>query len=516
MARSSRTAPATPVSPPVPEIAPTSAASDGALDRAAHDAAERAAAISTRLDGQPGARRPHVVIIGGGFGGLHAARALRDAPVDVTLVDRTNHHLFQPLLYQVATAVLAPTDITIPIRYVLRKHRNTTVLMADVKRIDPDARTVYLDDEGRPLRYDYLIVAAGARHSYFGHDEWEQDAPGLKTIADAYEMRRRFLTAFEMAEKAGTPEERREWLTFVVIGGGPTGVELAGMIPATAETFRKDFRNIDTLKTRVLLLEGSPRLLAAFPEALSARAARDLEDLDVEVRTGTHVTRVDDDAVFVGAERIPARTVFWAAGNAASPLGKMLGAPVDRAGRVQVNPDLSVPGRPELFVVGDSAAMVDRGKPVPGVAQGAIQSGRRAAQNVVATLEGRPRRAFEYWNKGDLATIGRHRAVANFGGRLKFGGTVAWFLWVFIHILYLAGFRNRVSVLIQWAYSYLTYHRGARLISGQMTQRYSTGVPAEQPASSPTIPGWGGNAPVTPAPATGAPAAGAAGAAARG
>jgi NADH dehydrogenase len=454
------------------------------------------------------------VVVGGGFGGLHAARALRKADVDVTLVDRTNHHLFQPLLYQVATAVLAPTDITIPIRFVLRKQRNTTVLMAEVKEIDADARTLFLDDERRPLRYDYLILAPGARHSYFGHDEWETDAPGLKTIADAYEMRRRFLTAFEMAEKAVSAADRDAWMTFVVIGGGPTGVELAGMIPATAETFRKDFRNIDTCRARVLLLEGSPRLLAAFPEDLSARARRDLEDLDVEVRTGAHVGRIEHDAVYVGDERIATRTVFWAAGNAASPLGKMLGAPVDRAGRVQVNPDLSVPGRPEVFVVGDAAALVDRGKPVPGVAQGAIQGGRRAAQNLLATLAGQPTRPFEYWNKGDLATIGRHRAVANFGGRLKFGGTLAWLLWVFIHILYLAGFRNRASVLLQWAYAYFTYHRGARLISGQMAQRYSTGVPGEQPAASPSIPMWGGNAPANGSAAADAPAGSPAGGAA--
>lgn len=481
----------------------TSAPSNGALDRAAHDAARAAAALSA----SPAVRRPHVVIIGGGFGGLHAARALRKADVDVTLVDRSNHHLFQPLLYQVATAVLAPTDITIPIRYVLRRQRNATVLMADVKAIDPDARTVLLDDEHRPLHYDYLIVAAGARHSYFGHDEWEDNAPGLKTIADAYEMRRRFLTAFEMAEKAESPEERDAWMTFVVIGGGPTGVELAGMIPATAETFRKDFRRIDTCRTRVLLLEGGPRVLAAFPEDLSARAQRDLEELDVEVRVKSVVTRVEPDAVYVGEERIATHTVFWAAGNAASPLGKQLGAPVDRAGRVQVNPDLSVPGRPEVFVVGDMAAVVDRGTPVPGVAQGAIQGGRRAAQNLIATLRGEPRRAFEYWNKGDLATIGRHRAVANFGGRLKFGGTLAWLLWVFIHVLYLVGFRNRASVLLQWSYAYLTYHRGARLISGQMQQRYSTGVPAERPAADAGIPVWGGNAPTEAASAESTPAA---------
>lgn len=488
-----------PPPPPPPSASPNGVPAHrvppaGAIDRAAHDAAREAAAISAH-PGAAGTRRPHVVIIGGGFGGLHAARAFKGAPVDVTLVDRTNHHLFQPLLYQVATAVLAPTDITTPIRYVLRRQRNTTVLMADVKGIDPEARTVFLDDERRPLSYDYLIVAAGARHSYFGHDAWEEDAPGLKTIADAYEMRRRFLTAFEEAEKATSAEERAAWLTFVVIGGGPTGVELAGIIPATAGTFRKDFRRIDTARTRVLLLEGGPRVLAAFPEKLSARAQRDLEDLDVEVRTGAHVTRVEPGAVFVGEARIATHTVFWAAGNAASPLGRQLGAPVDRAGRVQVNPDLSVPGHPEVFVVGDMAAASSRGKPVPGVAQGAIQSGRHAARNVLAALRGRPATPFAYWNKGDLATIGRNRGVANLGGRLQFGGFVAWFLWVFIHILYLAGFRNRLSVLIQWGYAYLTYHRGARLISGQMLQRDSTGVPAEAPSASASMPGWAGNAP---------------------
>ena len=476
-----------------PAPAPPADAATANLNRDAHDAARRAAAIAGRAAGR-GTGRPHVVIIGGGFGGLHAARALKGADCDVTLVDRTNHHLFQPLLYQVATAVLAPTDITIPIRYVLRGQRNVTVLMADVQGVDPDRRVVLLDDERRELGYDYLVVAAGARHSYFGHDEWERDAPGLKTIADAYEMRRRFLTAFEMAEKAADPAERAAWLTFVVIGGGPTGVELAGMIYATAETFRKDFRRIDTAQVRVTLLEGSPRVLAAFPEPLSERARRDLEALDVEVRTGAHVTRIEPDAVFVGDERIPTRTVFWAAGNAASPLGKQLGAPTDRAGRVQVRQDLSVPGRPEVFVVGDMAAVESDGKPVPGVAQGAIQGGRRAGRNVRALLEGRATEPFRYWNKGDLATIGRHRAVANLGPRLRFGGTLAWVMWVFIHILYLAGFRNRLSVLIQWGYSYLTYHRGARLISGQMAQRDSTGVPSERPASSGAMPDWSGNA----------------------
>ena len=467
-------------------VAPSDAALDGTSRAAAHDAARQAHVIATQLRDRPGGgaprTRPHVVIVGGGFAGYHAARDLKNVDVDVTLLDRTNHFLFQPLLYQVATAVLAPTDITIPIRYLLRKHANVEVLMADVREIDVNARTVYLDDERTPLEYDYLVLAAGARHSYFGHDEWEHDAPGLKTIADAYEIRRRFLLAFEEAEKEPDPAKRAEWLTFVVIGGGPTGSELAGMIPATADTFRKDFRHIDTAMTRVLLLEGSPRVLAAYPEELSAKAKHELEELGVAVRTGAHVTKVTDEAVYVGDERIPTRTVFWGAGNAATPLGKQLGVQVDKAGRVPVQPDLSVAGRPEVFVVGDAAAYVDRGKPVPGVAQGAIQMGRHAAHNIRASVQGKARTTFKYWNKGNLATIGRHKGVADLGPHLRFAGYFAWLLWVFVHIMYLAGFRNRLSVLIQWGYSYLTYHRGARLISGQMARRGSTATPSEGPA----------------------------------
>ncbi|WP_345785251.1 NAD(P)/FAD-dependent oxidoreductase [Roseisolibacter sp. H3M3-2] len=434
-------------------------------------------------------RRPHVVIVGGGFGGLRAARLLKDADVDVTLVDRTNHHLFQPLLYQVATAVLAPSDITIPIRYVLRRQRNATVLMGDVRRIDPDARTITVDDAGWTLSYDYLILAAGARHSYFGKDQWEEVAPGLKSIADAYELRRRFLTAFEEAEKAATQEEKQAWLTFVIVGGGPTGVELAGIIPDTAEAFRKDFRRIDTCKVRVVLLEGGPKVLAAFPEKLQQEALRDLEELRVQVRLDSIVTRVERDAVYVGEERIPTRTIFWAAGNAASRLGAQLGAPVDRAGRVLVEPDLSVPGRPEVFVVGDMAAVTSEGKPVPGVAPAANQMGERAARNLLATLRGQPRQPFTYRNKGDLATIGRHRAIASFG-KLQLEGYLAWFLWLFVHILYLVGFRNRVSVLVQWTYAYFTYQRGVRLISGAMTTVGSTATPSEPPSTRPPVPGW--------------------------
>ncbi len=434
-------------------------------------------------------RRPHVVIVGGGFGGLRAARALKHADVDVTLVDRTNHHLFQPLLYQVATAVLAPSDITIPIRYVLRRQRNVTVLMGDVRRIDPDARTLTIDDEEWTLSYDYLILAAGARHSYFGKDQWEEVAPGLKSIADAYELRRRFLTAFEEAEKAATEEEKQAWLTFVIVGGGPTGVELAGVIPDTAKAFRKDFRRIDTCEVKVILLEGGPRVLAAFPEKLQREALRDLEELRVDVRLSSIVTRVEHDAVYVGETRIPTHTIFWAAGNAASPLGAQLGAPIDRAGRVTVEPDLSVPGRPELFVVGDMAAVTSEGKPVPGVAPAANQMGERAAANLLATLRGEPRAPFRYRNKGDLATIGRHRAIAAFG-KVQLEGYVAWFLWLFVHILYLVGFRNRVSVLVQWTYAYFTYQRGVRLISGAMARRGSTATPSEPPSSRPPVPGW--------------------------
>jgi NADH dehydrogenase len=452
---------------------------------AARHAAQGASAVAAR----PAARRPHVVVIGGGFGGLRAARRLARGDVDVTLVDRTNHHLFQPLLYQVATAVLAPSDITIPIRYVLRRQRNVTVLMAEVRGIDVEARTLTLDAEGRTLSYDYLVLAAGARHSYFGHDEWEEEAPGLKSIADAYEMRRRFLTAFEMAEKSEDAAERQAWLTFVVVGGGPTGVELAGIIPDTAKAFRRDFRRIDTTQARVILLEGGPRVLAAFPESLSEEARRDLVELGVDVRTKNVVTAIAEDHVRVGDEVIPTHTVFWAAGNAASPLGKQLGAPTDRAGRVQVEPDLSIPGHPEVLVVGDMAAITVNGKPVPGVAPAANQMGDHAARQILATLEGKPRTAFRYTNKGDLATIGRHKAVARFG-KLEIEGYVAWFLWLFVHVMYLVGFRNRLSVLVQWGYAYLTYQRGVRLISGEMIRRDSTAVPSERPASSPTIPGW--------------------------
>jgi NADH dehydrogenase len=435
-------------------------------------------------------RRPHVVILGGGFAGLTAARTLRNADVDITVIDRTNHHLFQPLLYQVATAVLAPSDITVPIRWRLRKQRNTSVLLAEAREIDVAGRVVYLDDERRALPYDFLVVATGARHSYFGHDEWEEIAPGLKSIADAYELRRRFLLAFEYAEKTDDPAEREAFQTFVIIGAGPTGVELAGTIPDTArKAFRSDFRRIDTARTRVILLEGGKRVLPTFVEELSAAALQDLEELGVEVRLNSLVTRVEPGAVYIGEERIATRTVFWAAGNAASPLGKSLGVATDRAGRVGVEPDLSIAGHPEVFVVGDLSAFVDRGKAVPGVAPAANQQGERAARNILATLAGTPRVAFQYVNKGDLATIGRHRAVADFG-RFRLHGRLAWWLWLFIHIMYLAGFRNRVSVFVQWAYAYFTWQRGVRLISGEMSRTRRDGEAVDRPAASQTIPGW--------------------------
>ena len=415
--------------------------------------------------------RPRVVIIGGGFGGLYAARALKRAAVDVTVVDRTNHHLFQPLLYQVATATLAPTDITAPIRWLLRDQRNTRVLLGEVTGIDLDARRVLCDHGALQLPYDYLIVASGARHSYFGHPEWETIAPGLKSIDDAIVIRHRFLLALERAEKASSDDERRRLLTFVIVGAGPTGVELAGMIPLiTGRTVSEEFRSANTKTARVVLLEGGPRVLPTFPENLAAHAHRDLLEMGVDVRTNAIVTKVERGAVWVGDERIESETILWAAGNECSPLGAMLNAPLDRVGRVQVEPDLSVPGRPEVFVVGDLADMHTGGKRVPGVAPAAMQSGPHAARNILRRLDGRSTTPFTYHNKGDLATIGRHRAIAQFPS-FQMWGYPAWWFWLFLHIMYLAGFRNRLSVLIEWAYSYFTYERGARLIAGSGRSR---------------------------------------------
>jgi NADH dehydrogenase len=415
-------------------------------------------------------RRPRVVIVGGGFGGLYAARALKRADVELTVLDRTNHHVFQPLLYQVATATLAPSDITAPIRWLLRKQLNTTVLMTSVTAVDPERRVVRTEECG-DLPYDFLILATGARHAYFGHPEWERIAPGLKSIEDAIRLRHRILTAFERAETSLDPAARDAWLTFVLVGAGPTGVELAGMISSVARHgLPREFRRSDPSKSRVVLLEGGPRVLPTYPEHLSEHARRDLVNLGVEVRTGALVTKVEQGAVAVGDEIIRANTVIWAAGNAASPLGAMPGVPVDRAGRVQVEPDLSVPGHPELFVIGDLAATTTDGKPVPAVAPAAMQMGTRAAHNILRTLQQRERKPFRYRNKGDLATIGRHRAIADFG-RFTITGSLAWWFWLFLHIMYLAGFRNRLSVLIEWGYSYFTYERGARLITATDEER---------------------------------------------
>lgn len=409
---------------------------------------------------------PHVVIVGGGFGGLWAARHLARRPVRITLIDRVNHHLFQPLLYQVATAGLSMPDIAAPLRHILRRQRNATVLLGDVVDILPQARCVRCAD-GSTIDYDYLVVASGARHAYFGHDEWAANAPGLKTLDDALLIRRRVLTAFERAEAEADPVRRAAWLNFVVIGGGPTGVELAGTLAEIAHhTLRSEFRRVDPGAARVLLVEAGPRVLAALPESLSAKAAEQLRKLGAEVLTGRAVTAVDADGIAFGDERIAARTVLWAAGVAASPLGQRLGVPLDRAGRVLVADDLSVPGHPEIFVVGDLASRTQDGKPVPGVAPAAKQMGTHAAKMILARLNGAAPRPFRYADAGSLATIGRMAAVADLG-RVRLSGVVAWWFWLLIHILFLIGFRSRLIVLINWSWSYWTYQRHARIIVGQ-------------------------------------------------
>jgi NADH dehydrogenase len=408
-----------------------------------------------------------VVIVGGGFGGLQAAKALADAPVHVTLVDRRNHHLFQPLLYQVATAALSPADIAQPIRSVLRGQPNVEVILAGVDTIDVAARDVVLDEDAGRLPYDYLILAAGANHAYFGHDEWALDAPGLKTLEDALAIRRRILTSFEEAEREPDPARRKALMTFVVVGGGPTGVEMAGAIAEIARfSLARDFRHIDTRDAKVILIEAGTQLLAAFPDRLSRHALRDLERLGVEVRFGKPVTAIAADTVTVGDEIIPANTIVWAAGVQASPLGRSLGVELDRAGRVLVNPDLSAPGHPEIFVIGDMASLEDaRGRLLPGVAQVAMQQGAWAAANIQRAIEGKPTRPFRYRDLGNMATIGRNSAVADIRG-LRLTGFVAWLAWAVVHILNLIGFRNRVLVALQWLWDYLTFQRGARLITG--------------------------------------------------
>jgi NADH dehydrogenase len=408
---------------------------------------------------------PHVVIVGGGFGGLNAARALARRPVRVTLLDRRNYHLFQPLLYQVASAALSPADIATPLRSILRKAANVSVLLAETETVDLTNRRLVLD-QGE-LGYDALILAAGSGHSYFGHDDWELLAPGLKTLEDALEIRRRVLLAFEAAEREPDGAERRALLTFVIVGAGPTGVELAGALAEIArETIARDFRAIDPRQAHIILLEGGPRILPSFPETLSKRAEMALSKLGVEVRTGSTVTRITPDAVWVGGEQIRSRAVLWAAGVAAAPLARSLGAPLDRAGRVLVEPDLSIPGHPEAFVIGDLAAFIHQtGQPLPGLAPVAIQQGRAVAGNVWRRLRGEPTRPFHYFDKGSMAAIGRAKAVAVMG-RLRLWGFPAWLAWVFVHILYLIGFRNRFLVVFEWAWAYFTYQRGARLITG--------------------------------------------------
>lgn len=408
--------------------------------------------------------RKRVIIVGGGFAGIEAAKALRHAPADVTLVDRSNHFVFQPLLYQVATAALAPSDVAVPIRWLLRSVKNLTVLSANVDAIDKDARTVHLSN-GATLSYDYLILAAGSRHSYFGHDEYEPVAPGLKTLEDALEIRNRFLSAFERAELTMSETERREHLTIVIVGGGPTGVELAGIMSLIArKALQRDFRRIDPASARIVLVEAGPRLVPAFKEHLSARALEDLRELGIEVRLNTPVTGISEGVVHLGDEQIASRTVFWAAGNRGSSLSRAFPDCVDRASHVKVNADLSLDGHSEVFVAGDQAAISNPdGKPVPRVAQGAIQMGKRAGRNIYNDLLDKPRENFRYQTHGDLAVIGRYRALAEFPW-FTFSGVPAWFLWLFVHILYLAGFRNRLSVLVQWGYAFVTWQRGVRLI----------------------------------------------------
>jgi NADH dehydrogenase len=409
---------------------------------------------------------PHVVIIGGGFGGLSAAKAFRHADVRVTLIDRRNHHVFQPLLYQVATATLSPGDIAAPIRWILRRVSNVRVLLADAARIDVNARRVELTD-GAVLDYDWLIVATGSSHAYFGHSDWEPNAPGLKTLEDATAIRRRILIAFERAEREEDARRQRGLLTFVIVGGGPTGVELAGTLAEIArQTLRDEFHSIDTARARIVLVEAGPTILPAFPEKLRNAARTSLQRLGVEVREGTAVTAVDAHGVMAGADRIDAGTVLWAAGVAASSLVATLGVPLDRAGRVMVEPDLSIPGHPEVFVVGDAAAFTHQGgKLLPGVAQAAMQGARHAAKTILRRLHGESPKPFVYRNLGNMAIVGRRAAISDLNW-IRFSGVLAWLAWLFLHIFMLIGFRNRVVVLFEWAVAYFTFQRGARLITG--------------------------------------------------
>lgn len=419
--------------------------------------------------------RPKIVIVGAGFGGLAAAKALAHKPVEVVVLDRLNHHLFQPLLYQVATAALSPAQIAQPIRHILNKAENVTVAMTEVLRIEPAAHQVMTSDG--PCAYDYLILATGARHSYFGHPEWEAYAPGLKSIDDALEIRSRMLLAFEEAEKTNDPAVRAASLTFVVVGGGPTGVEMAGAIAEIARyTMVRDFRSIDPTQARILILEAAPRILPALADSLSSKAAAKLRELGVEIRTDTKVVNVRANGVETPGEFIPSRTIIWTAGNAASPLGKQLDVETDRAGRVPVNPDLTVSGNPSIYVIGDLANFSHQtGSPLPGVSPVAMQEGRHAVRNILAQIDGRPTTRFHYFDKGSMSTIGRRAAVADIRG-LRFNGFLAWLAWLFVHLIFLIGFRNRVLVFLEWAWSYFNYYRGARLI---------TEVPLEKGSNQP-------------------------------
>jgi NADH dehydrogenase len=409
-----------------------------------------------------------VVIVGGGFGGLYAARSLAGAPVQVTVVDRKNHHTFQPLLYQVASAALSPGDIAAPIRGILSRQANARVVLGNAERIDTARKTVTLSD-GAVLEYDALIVATGATHSYFGHDDWAAPAPGLKTLEDAIAIRRRVLLAYEAAEREPDAERRRALMTFVVVGGGPTGVELAGALAEIGRhALARDFRTIDPRDARIILVEGEPRVLPGYPPRSSHKARAQLAGLGVEVHTGARVTAIDAAGVVMSGQAIAAHTVIWAAGVAGSDLGKQLGVPLDRAGRVLVTPTLNIPGHDDVYVIGDLAAAAQQdGQPVPGVAPAAIQGGRYVAEAVLRRLEGRrDLEPFRYRDKGSLATIGRARAVAvSPGGRFQLGGLLAWLAWSLIHIVYLIGFRSRAVVMLQWIWQYLTFARGARLIT---------------------------------------------------
>jgi NADH dehydrogenase len=407
---------------------------------------------------------PRVVIVGGGFGGLEAAKLLTKEPVRMTVIDRTNHHLFQPLLYEVATAALSPADIAAPIRGILGRCQNTEVILAEVKSVDVAAKTLSLGDQ--EMSYDYLILATGSRHSYFGHDEWEKLAPGLKSLEDAVEIRRRLLLAFEYAEKITDKAAKAAAMTFVIIGGGPTGVEMAGAIAEIARyTLDKDFKHIDPSSARVVLVEGDERIISAFPEDLSASAMKQLKDLGVEVRTGVHAKNLTEAGLEVGEEFIPCRVKIWAAGNAASFVGKTMGVPVDKAGRVIVNEDLTIPGHPEVQVIGDLANFTHQGgKPLPGVSPVAMQQGRHAARNILAMMDGRKPQRFRYWDKGSMATIGRNKAVADLNF-IHLSGLPAWLVWLFVHIIFLVGFRSRIAVLMEWAWAYVTFNKGARLIT---------------------------------------------------